>query len=134
MKQKLDEDTIKALIFYRMQRARETLKEADTLIKSDFYNAAVNRLYYACYYAIIALLLKNNISANTHTGVKQMFGMHFIMTGRMDNKYSKFYMQLFNARMSGDYDDFLWYDLEMLSELYPQAEEFIHIVEIELNK
>ncbi|KAA6317040.1 hypothetical protein EZS27_032744 [termite gut metagenome] len=134
MKQKLGEDTIKALVSYRMQRAKETLKEADTLIKTAFYNAAVNRLYYACYYAIIALLLKNNILANTHTGVKQMFGMHFIMTSRMNNKYSKFYTQLFNARMSGDYDDFLWYDLEMLSELYPQAEEFINAVDSELNK
>jgi uncharacterized protein (UPF0332 family) len=102
MKQKLDKDSIKALVSYRMQRAQETLKEADILIKNDFYNAAVNRLYYACYYAIIALLLKNNISANTHTGVKQMFGMYFIMTGKMDNKYSKFYTLLFNARMSGD--------------------------------
>ncbi|KAA6321680.1 hypothetical protein EZS27_028698 [termite gut metagenome] len=134
MKQKLNEDSVKALVSYRIQRAQETLKEADTLIKSDFYNAAVNRLYYACYYAVIALLLKNNISANTHTGVKQMFGMHFIMTGKIDNKYSKFYTQLFNARMSGDYDDFLWYDLEMLSELYPQSEEFINAVSVELNK
>ncbi|KAA6341733.1 hypothetical protein EZS27_010483 [termite gut metagenome] len=134
MKQKLGEDSIKALVSYRMQRAQETLKEADTLIKSGFYNAAVNRLYYACYYAVIALLLKNNISTNTHTGVKQMLGMHFIMTGRIDNKYSKFYTQLFNARISGDYDDFLWYDLEMLSELYPQSEEFINAVDIELNK
>ncbi|KAA6341895.1 hypothetical protein EZS27_010341 [termite gut metagenome] len=134
MKQKLDEDTIKALVSYRMQRAREALKEADTLIKCNFYNAAVSRLYYACYYALIALLLKNNISANTRTGVKKMFGMHFIMTGRMDNKYSKFYTKLFNARMSGDYDDFLYYDSEMLSELYPQAKEFISAVDSELNK
>jgi uncharacterized protein (UPF0332 family) len=134
MIQKLDEDSIKALVSYRTQRAQESLKEADLLIQSGFYNAAVNRLYYACYYAVTALLLKSNVSANTHTGVKQMFGMHFIMTGRLDNTYSKFYTQLFNARMSGDYDDFLQYDLDMLSELYPQAEEFIKAVDIELNK
>ena len=129
MKQQLDENSIKALVAYRMQRAKETLKEADILIKDAFYNAAINRLYYACYYAVIALLIKNNISAQTHQGVKQMFGMHFIINGRIPNEYSRFYSQLFNDRMSGDYDDFLQYDAQMLAEIRPQAEKFISVIE-----
>lgn len=129
MKQQLDDESIKALVSYRMQRAKDTLNEADVLVNDGYYNAAINRLYYACYYAVIALLVKNNIPAQTHHGVKQMFGMHFILTKRIPNKYSRFYSQLFNDRMSGDYDDFLQYDAEMLSEVRPQAKEFIEVVE-----
>ena len=48
-------------MIYRLQRAHETMKEALVMSRESFYNAAVNRLYYACYYAAIALLIKNEI-------------------------------------------------------------------------
>lgn len=129
MKQQLDDENIQLLVAYRIKRAKETLEEADLLIAGCRYNAAVNRLYYACYYAVIALLVKNRILAQTHDGVKQMFGLHFVVNGKLDRRYSRFYSQLFNARMSGDYDDFLFYDAEMLSVLRPQAAEFIEQIE-----
>ena len=69
MKEILDEESKKALIVYRMQRSHETLKEAKVMIRETFYNAAVNRLYYACYYATVALLLKYDIQTQTHNGV-----------------------------------------------------------------
>jgi uncharacterized protein (UPF0332 family) len=108
--QPLTDEERSLLIDYRLKRSKETLLEADNLIADDFYNAAVNRLYYACYYAVIALLLKNGISAQTHHGVKQMFSLHFIATGKIDKTHSVFYGRLFNDRMSGDYDDFVQYD------------------------
>lgn len=55
MKQELDKESIDALIRYRTERANETLLEAKILIQNGFYNAAVNRLYYACYYAVMAV-------------------------------------------------------------------------------
>lgn len=117
------------LVDYRLQRAKETLAEADSLIESAFYNAAVNRLYYACYYAVIALLIKHNITAQTHQGVKQMFSLHFIVNGKIEKQYSLFYGRLFNDRISSDYDDFVQYDEEMVAELRPQAEDFIMVIE-----
>jgi uncharacterized protein (UPF0332 family) len=117
------------LMQYRIKRAKETLAEADNLIKENFYNAAVNRLYYACYYAVLALLVKNNITAQTHKGVKQMFSLHFIANQKFDKKYSLFYSRLFNDRMSGDYEDFVMYDKEMIDDLRPEAEEFINEIE-----
>lgn len=77
MKYSLDNESIRALIDYRLQRANETIKEADEIAASGYYNTAVNRLYYACYYAVSALLIKSNIVAHTHAGVKQMLGLHF---------------------------------------------------------
>ena len=129
MKQTLDENSIQQLVAYRIKRAHETLQDADLLINGGCYNAAVNRLYYACYYAVIALLVKNHIPAQTHDGVKQMLGLHFALTGKIDRNEAKFYSQLFNDRMSGDYDDFMFFDHEMLQELRPKAEAFITTIE-----
>ena len=65
MKEILDEESKNALINYRIQRAYETLKEAQVMMRESFYNAAVNRLYYACYYAAVSLLL-NMITNHKH--------------------------------------------------------------------
>lgn len=55
MKEKLDSESRAAIVNYRLERAYETLKEADYNTAGGYYNAAVNRLYYACYYAASAL-------------------------------------------------------------------------------
>lgn len=129
MRERMDEESKAALISYRVQRAFETLKEADVMRREGFYNAAVNRLYYACYYATIALLLKHNIQTQTHNGVKSMLGLHFVSTGKLPVKIGKIFGTLFEKRHSGDYDDFAYCDEELVNDLYPQAEMYIKAVE-----
>jgi uncharacterized protein (UPF0332 family) len=129
MKQSLDKESVKALVEYRLQHAKTTFAEVDSITESGFYNTAVNRLYYACYYAVIALLVKHNIPAQTHAGVKQMLGLHFVTTKKLNPEYARFYAQMFNNRISGDYDDFITFDLEMIEELIPQAQLFIEVIE-----
>ena len=72
MSETLDEQSRADLVRYRIERADETLMEASLLAKEGYYNAAFNRLYYACYYAALALLVKNGITTSTHAGVKTM--------------------------------------------------------------
>lgn len=134
MKEILDEDSRRALIAYRIQRAYETLKEAEVMIRESFYNASVNRMYYACYYATVALLLKFDIQAQTHNGVKTMLGLHFISTGKLPLKIGKTFSTLFEKRQSGDYDDFVYCDREMVEDLYPQVQLFIDSIKEMLTR
>lgn len=82
-------------------------------------------MYYACYYATVALLLKNDIKAQTHSGVKTMLGMHFIATGKLPISASTTFTTLFEKRHSGDYEDFVYCDKELVDELYAKAIDFI---------
>lgn len=125
MKESLDQESRDLLIAYRIERAYGSLKEAKLMAEGGFYNASINRLYYACYYMAVALLLKNNISAQTHSGVKTMLGMHFTSKGKLSISASKIFATLFEKRHSSDYDDFVYCDQEMFDELYPKAEAFI---------
>lgn len=125
MKEELDEESRIALIEYRLNRAQETIKEAELLSGEGFYNAAMNRLYYACFYAVLALLVSNNISATSHSGVKAMLGLHFVAKGVLPKEYGKTYSRLFEIRHSGDYDDFAYCDKELTDEYTPKAIAFI---------
>lgn len=77
----MNDDQKQELINYRFKKAKETLLEIDLHVENELWNTAINRLYYACYYAVNALLLSKDIKAQTHAGVRQMFGLHFIKTG-----------------------------------------------------
>lgn len=125
MRETLDEQSRQALIQYRIERADETMEEVRILADSCHYNAAVNRLYYACFYAVQALLLKHHIAAGTHAGTRSMLGLHFVSKGLLSNEYGKTFSRLFEIRHSGDYDDFVYCDKEMTDEYTPKAEAFI---------
>lgn len=118
--------SIDDLISYRLQRAVETLEEADYNAKGGYFNAAVNRLYYSCYYAASALMLANGLTSATHKGIKTMLGLHFVKAGKLDPRYGRIYQQLFENRQSGDYEDFTYCDLELFNELRPQADDFVN--------
>ena len=128
MKESLDIESRDSLIAYRIERAYGSLQEAKLMAEGGFYNASINRLYYACYYMAVALLLKNNISAQTHSGVKTMLGMHFTSKGKLSISASKIYTTLFEKRHSSDYDAFVYCDQEMFDVLYPKAEAFVEEV------
>lgn len=125
MSETFDEQSRKELVKYRIDRAEETLLEADLLAKESFYNASINRLYYACFYATLALLVSNGITAASHSGVKTMLGLNFVSKGLLDKEYGKTFSRLFEIRHSGDYDDFVYCDKEMTDEYIPKARAFV---------
>lgn len=125
MSETLDEQSRTDLVRYRIERAGETLMEARLLAKEGYYNAAFNRLYYACFYAALALLVKNGLSTSSHAGVRTMLGLHFVSKGVLEKKHGKTFSRLFEIRHSGDYDDFVYCDKEMTDEYTPLAEAFI---------
>jgi uncharacterized protein (UPF0332 family) len=134
MNEVLDSKSRVALVQYRLDRAKETMEEAELLAKEAHYNATVNRLYYACFYAATALLIANNIAAASHAGTKTMLGLHFVSKGLLPNEHGKTYSRLFEIRHSGDYDDFVYCDKEMVDEYTPKAMMFIEAVRALLNK
>ena len=134
MKENLSEENRNELIQYRLSRANETIKEAELLLNSGYYNATINRLYYACYYATIALFLKYNLTTHTHSGVKTTLGMQFIKTGVFPLSIGKTFSTLFEKRQTGDYDDFFFCDKPMADELFAEAKIFIQTLTEHINK
>lgn len=134
MKEGLDEQSRKALMQYRLDRAEETIREATLLASEGHYNAAVNRLYYACFYASTALLVANDISTSSHAGVKTKLGLYFVSKGLLPNEQGKTFSRLFEIRHSGDYDDFVYCDKEMVDEYTPKAKDFIVAIKNLINK
>ncbi|MDR0896183.1 MAG: HEPN domain-containing protein [Prevotellaceae bacterium] len=129
MKETLTPEMREAVVTYRMERARQTLEEADFLRQGGYFNTVVNRLYYACYYAASALLLSQKIAVQTHNGVKAQLSLHFVRTGLLDLEHGTTFGLLFDKRHSGDYSDFAYSDAALVDTLRPRAEAFINAIE-----
>jgi uncharacterized protein (UPF0332 family) len=62
-------------INYRLQRAEESYEDVLILAEKGRWNAAVNRLYYTCFYAVIATLLHRGVETKSHDGTRRQFGL-----------------------------------------------------------
>ena len=82
------------LINYRIDRSLETIREAEIMMRNCFWNAAVNRIYYSCYYAVSGLLIRKAIDTSTHKGIRQMFGLHFVQAGLVSKEDGRFFSDL----------------------------------------
>ena len=125
MKDELTQKQRNDLIDYRLARAEETLEEAAYNAKGGYFNTAVNRLYYAAYYAASALMLASGLKTTSHAGVKTQLSLHFIKEGKLSVDHGKTFMLLFENRQSGDYEDFVYCDLELYNQLLPKTTCFI---------
>jgi uncharacterized protein (UPF0332 family) len=122
------------LVKYRITKARETFNEVRLHIENKLWNTAINRLYYACYYAVIALLIDKEIQSRTHAGARQMFGLHFVKSGLIDKELGRFYIDIFDMRQTGDYDDYIDFKKEDVLDLMEPANDLITKIEVLLKK
>lgn len=122
------------LVQYRMLRARDTFEDAQILTEKNKWNSTINRLYYAAYYAVMAILLTENLKPTTHNGAKSNFTEYFIKTNRIPKEYGKIYSQLFTWRQKGDYDDLFDFDKEKVNPYFEPVFELINLIENELRK
>lgn len=118
------------LINYRISRAFETLKEAETMLENEYWNASINRIYYACFYAVSGLLLKKGVDTSTHKGIRQMLGLHFVQTGLVSRESGKFFSDIYDRRQTGDYDDYVLYDKETANSLLSLAKGFVSEIDV----
>jgi uncharacterized protein (UPF0332 family) len=118
----------RSLVQYRLQRAREAVDEAELLFQTGHLHTYVNRLYYACFYAVSALLLARGLSTSKHSHLRALLHREFVRPGVIPVKYGQFFDLLFNNRQKGDYSDLVVFRPEQVQEWLPQTREFVEYV------
>jgi uncharacterized protein (UPF0332 family) len=111
-----------------MARARETLEDARILANEQRWNACVNRLYYACFYAVSALLVQDDLSSSRHAGVRSLFNRQYVKTGKIPKEMARVYNDLFERRQESDYIDFVSFQESQVLPWIPKAEELVDYI------
>lgn len=90
-------------------------------------------MYYACFYAVIALLASIELYPKTHNGAKQMFGDNFIVIGIFERECAIFYTKICIMRQQGDYDVFIDYEEVTVMALIEPASNLIALIDVFLE-
>lgn len=91
-------------------------------------SAVVNRLYYAAFYAVNALLCQHSLSSKKHGGVQALFNQHFVKKGLVSKSHGELYNKLFSLRQQSDYEDFYRPNPDEVMQMIPQVEAFIQTI------
>lgn len=116
---------IQSLLKAHLHKAREKLDTAAILLKDKKFDDVVSRAYYAAFHAAQALLLTEGLTANTHQGLVNLFGLHFAKMGKVDKKYGKYLSNLKDDREDGDYEVYSAIDAEAAQIAVQKAKEFV---------
>jgi len=120
-----------ALIAHRLERARETLDEARLLLNAGHANATVNRLYYACFYAVSALLLADGISTSRHAHLRSVLHRDYVRSGLIPQESGKHFDLLFDSRQESDYADWVVFETDDIRSWMERTELFVrHVAEL----
>lgn len=122
------------LATHRLTRARDALGEADLLASANRWNGALNRLYYAAFYAARALLALKHLDSSRHSGVIALFQEHFVRTGTVQPDTARALAQAFARRQRSDYGDFADAEATEVQALREQVDRFVRACEEIVNR
>ena len=114
-----------ALAQHRIARAHAALQEADLLIEQQHFSGALNRVYYAAFYAARAVLATRNLDSSRHSGVIALFQEHFVRTALVPADTARALPRAFEKRQTSDYGDFSEPSSDEVLALRGQVEVFV---------
>jgi uncharacterized protein (UPF0332 family) len=84
---------------------------------------------YTWFYTVTALLLRHDLSAGKHTGVRSLCNRHFVRTGVISAALGRLYRDLFKSRQQGDCQDLVRLEEQQVRPWLSEAQRFVARVE-----
>jgi len=128
-----EEGSLDDVVRYWTEKAEESLASAVDELKAGRLSFSVNRVYYACFYIVSALLLKHRLKFKKHSGVRACFHKNFVKSGLISKEYGKFYDEVFEARQRGDYIELVKFEENDVKVWIEKAKDFLTLVKKLLN-
>lgn len=91
---------------YRLKNSKGSMEVAEDCLAKGHYKDAINRSYYAAFYAIKAVLALEEVDFKRHKDVIAYFNKAYVAAGVMPKEIGRKVARLQQKREKSDYDDF----------------------------
>ena len=112
-----------------LEKSQEKLRVAEHLLQAEEYEDAVSRAYYSAFHAAQAALLTEGLTATTHQGLVNLFGLHLVKTGKLPKQLGKCLANLKDDRESSDYEVYSGIDRETAEHAVKEARTLLAAIE-----
>lgn len=120
-----ESERIRAVVAYRLEQAAEALRSADLNLEEKLIRSAVNRAYYAMFYAVLALLATRKVERSKHSGAISLFDREFVKPGTLPKDFSRWLHEAFSERQDADYATEFQRTIAEAEELNKHARQFL---------
>src|SRR3989339_178416 len=125
----METNDINSIINIRIIKAKETIEDARIALESERFRNALNRIYYAIFYMVSALSLKNGFSTSKHKQLMGWFVKNYVSTGIIKPEFSNIYKRAYERRQESDYDDVLEFDKNQVESHFSDMLQFVSEIE-----
>ncbi len=117
-----------------LELADEALATAKVNLDQGLLRAAVNRAYYAMFYAASAALARTDSAPpRTHGGVANQFGLRYVTTGLFDASLAEKLKETYELRRQSDYQLYVSFSQDEVAAAVERALEFVSAVRVMLG-
>lgn len=121
----LSDEERQILVKLEKEKALNTFAEIPILRQAGLWNNIANRLYYAAFHAVSALLLNDHHNIGTHQGAVVVLHQFYVKTGILSKQEGSFYSQLQTMRERCDYNCTYYATEEDTAPRIEQTKQFI---------
>lgn len=125
-----NKEELRELVQYWFKKSQESLDAARDELKAGRLSFSVNRIYYACFYAVSAVLLQEKLRFKKHSGVRATFHQHLVKSEKVSREHGKLYDELFEARQRGDYIELVSFEKDQVEDWLQQASKFVEAIRL----
>lgn len=119
---------------YRIEQARESLRASQIMLENNMIKDAINRSYYAVFYAMKAVLAIEEKDFKRHKDVVAYFNKMYVSTDKFSRELGRMIAKLQQLREKSDYDDFFIASKEKAEQQVVSAQKVITEVDRFLKK
>ena len=129
----LSENERSIIVNREMEKAEGTFEDVLFCLRENKWETAANRLYYALFHAMSALLINDGFQVKSHRGVMALFGEHYVRTEIFSKKDGAILSDLVIMRDNADYNCFYEADEEKLSPYIEPTRKLIQKIKQYIN-
>ena len=118
-------ERIQALVRYRLEQADEAIASAELNLANGLHRSAVNRAYYAMFYAVLALLAVRQTETSRHSGAIAQFDQLYVKPELLPREFSRWLHDAFLNRQSADYGAEVALARDEIDTLLSHARDFL---------
>ena len=100
----LKEEERKIVVALELEKADKTLKQMEVQVEAQLWEMVANRLYYALFHAVSAMLIYDSHEVGSHRGAVNRFSVYYVKTELFTKEDGRLYSQLQGLREEGDYN------------------------------
>ena len=120
----------KTMVALELEKSFLNLEQAKLARNHEYWDLVANRLYYALFHGISALLIKNEIPVKSHKGAIMMFNFHFVRTNLFSEEEGKIVSFLQSKREEADYNCYMTVDKKDIETYFELCEALIKKIEL----